>query len=122
MGLSKADELLANLIREKKAPGIAITVFKDNAVYFQKGYGHANREEKLPVDPKNTIFRIASVSKPIAATALARMVQKGLIDLDASFYSYVPYYPKKKYDFTIRQLAGHTAGIRGYLGKEYALN
>lgn len=122
IGLSKADELLANLIREKKAPGIAITVFKDNAVYFQKGYGHANWEEKLPVDPKNTIFRIASVSKPIAATALARMVQKGLIDLDASFYSYVPYYPKKKYDFTIRQLAGHTAGIRGYLGKEYALN
>ncbi len=121
-GLVKADVLLSNLIREKKVPGIAITVLKDKNIYFQKGYGYANREEKIPVDPKNTIFRIASVSKPIAATALAKMVQEGLIDLDTSFYSYVPYYPIKKYDFTIRQLANHTAGIRGYRGKEYALN
>ena len=50
------------------------------------------------------------------------MVSEGLIDLDASFYTYVPYYPKKNYDFTIRQLASHTAGIRSYLGTEYALN
>src|SRR5690606_6375147 len=60
--------------------------------------------------------------KPIAATVLATMVQEGLVDLDASFYSYVPYYPRRKYDFTVRQLASHTAGIRGYRGKEYALN
>ncbi len=45
-----------------------------------------------------------------------------MIDLDASLYQYVPYFPKKKYDFTIRQLADHTAGIRGYRGKEYGLN
>lgn len=121
-GLVKADVLLSNLIYKKKVPGIAITVLKDNSVYFQKGYGYANRDEKIPVNPKNTIFRIASVSKPIAATVLAKMVQEGLINLDASFYSYVPYYPRKKYDFTIRQLASHTAGIRGYRGKEYALN
>jgi len=50
------------------------------------------------------------------------MVNDGLIDLDASFYEYVPYFPQKKHDFTIRQLAGHTAGIRGYRGKEYRLN
>ncbi len=42
--------------------------------------------------------------------------------MDASFYKYIPYYPIKKYDFTIRQLAGHTAGIRGYKGIEYGLN
>ncbi|MGB3150897.1 MAG: serine hydrolase domain-containing protein, partial [Maribacter sp.] len=44
------------------------------------------------------------------------------LDLDTSFYKYVPYYPKKEWDFTIRQLAGHTAGIRGYQGAEYGLN
>lgn len=71
---------------------------------------------------KNTIFRIASVSKNIAATALAGMVSEGKIDLDASFYEYVPYYPKKQWDFSIRQLASHTAGIRGYRGTEYGLN
>ncbi|MFX0557443.1 serine hydrolase domain-containing protein [Maribacter sp. CXY002] len=114
--------LLKNLIEEKKVPGLAISVWKDGDTIFQKGYGYANLETEEPVLPKKTIFRIASISKPIAATALAHMVIDGLIDLDASFYDYVPYYPKKKWDFTIRQLAGHTAGIRGYRGIEYGLN
>ena len=68
------------------------------------------------------MFRIASVSKPIAAAALANMVAEGVIDLDRSLFDYVPYYPKKKYDFTLRQLASHTAGFRTYKWKEYMLN
>ncbi len=121
-GLARADALLTALVNEKRIPGLAITVLKSGKTVFQKGYGHGDLDVKTPIDPKRTVFRIASVSKPIAATALAYMVADGLIDLDASFYSYVPYYPKKKYDFTIRQLASHTAGIRGYRGIEYGLN
>lgn len=118
----KADTILNRLVSEKKVTGLSITVLKEGAVILQKGYGYADIENETPIEPKKTIFRIASVSKPIAATALAHMVHEGIIDLDSSFYEYVPYYPKKKYDFTIRQLASHTAGIRGYKGKEYALN
>lgn len=121
-GLTKANYLLQSLIEENKVPGLAITVVKEDKTIFQKGYGYADMEKKVLVDPEKTIFRIASVSKPIAATALAHMVADGFIDLDVSFYTYVPYYPKKKYDFTIRQLASHTAGIRGYQGIEYGLN
>ncbi|MBD0852279.1 serine hydrolase domain-containing protein [Maribacter arenosus] len=116
------DELLNSLIKEKKIPGLAITVFKKEKVFFQKGYGYADLEAGIKVDPKKTIFRIASISKNIAATALAQMVKDRIIDLDGSFYHYVPYFPKKKHDFTIRQLASHTAGIRSYKGKEYGLN
>lgn len=122
VGMAKADDLLQGLVTEKRVPGLAITVIKNGEYVFQKGYGYADLERKIAVDPNNTIFRIASVSKPIAATALAIMVTDGKIGLDTSFYDYVPYYPKKRWDFTIRQLAGHTAGIRGYKGKEYALN
>lgn len=121
-GLVKSDVLLNNLVNEKKVPGIAITVLKEGKKVLQKGYGYADLENKTPINPQKTIFRIASVSKPIAATALAHMVIDGLIDLDASFYQYVPYYPRKRWDFTIRQLASHTAGIRGYVGTEYGLN
>ena len=121
-GIEKTDDLLNSLIKEKKIPGLAITVLNKGELFFQKGYGYADLESKNKVDPTRTIFRIASVSKNIAATALAHMVKEGLIDLDASLYQYVPYFPNKKYDFTIRQLAGHTAGIRGYRGKEYGLN
>ncbi len=118
----KADALLAELIDHKKVPGLAITVLKNGREIFRKGYGYADLDTKTPVQPENTLFRIASASKPIAALALARMVSEGQIALDASFYDYVPDYPRKEFNFTIRQLAGHTAGIRGYKGKEYALN
>ena len=121
-GLVKADVLLQKLIEEHKIPGLAVTVLKKGNIKFQKGYGYANIEEKELIDPEKTKFRVASVSKPIAATALAHMVAEGMIDLDASFYTYVPYYPKKEWDFTIRQLANHTAGIRAYSGVEYGLN
>lgn len=115
----KADMLLAALVRQGKIPGLSISASHQGEMIFQKGYGHADIKKRTPIDPSLTIFRIASVSKPIAATALAYMVSEGTIDMEASFYTYVPYFPKKKYDFTIRQLAGHTAGIRGYRGLEY---
>lgn len=121
-GLVKAEALLFDLVNSKKVPGISITVWNKGSILLQKGYGYADMERKTAVDPTKTIFRIASVSKNIAATALAHMVADGQIDLDASFYNYMPYYPKKKWDFTIRQLASHTAGIRGYRGAEYGLN
>ena len=117
-----ADSVLQSLIDNQKIPGLSITVLRDGKTVFEKGYGYSNLEAEKPINPQKTIFRIASVSKPIAATALAHMVSDGLIDLDTSFYRYVSYYPKKKWDFTIRQLASHTAGLRGYRGMEYGLN
>ncbi|NNJ88661.1 MAG: beta-lactamase family protein [Eudoraea sp.] len=120
--LKRTDGLLQELVESGKVPGMAVTVLKKGEKIFQRGYGYADIEKKVKVDPGKTLFRIASASKPIAATALAKMVADKKIQLDTSFYEYVPYFPKKEYDFTIRQLASHTAGIRGYRGKEYALN
>ena len=82
-GLQKVDALLSRLIAEHKVPGIAISVLKEGEAIFQKGYGYSNLEHKTPINPVTTIFRIASVSKPIAATALAHMVSEKIIDLDA---------------------------------------
>lgn len=121
-GLEEADMLFYDLVAQGQVPGMAITIFKNGQTLLQKGYGYANVERKIPVDPKQTVFRIASISKCITGLALGKMVEEGIVDLEASFYEYVPYYPKKRYDFTLRQLASHTAGIRAYRGKEYALN
>ena len=121
-GMERADVLFHNLVAEKKVPGLAVKVLDRGKKVLQKGYGFADIDKKIKVHPKHTIFRIASISKCITGLALGKMVEDGMLDLDESFYAYVPYYPKKKYDFTLRQLASHTAGIRGYRGKEYALN
>lgn len=120
-GRVRAELGLRRLVRESKVPGIAIAVRQNGKPHFMRGYGWADRDKKTKVDPKHTVFRIASVSKCITGLALGKAVEEGYIDLDASLYDYVPDFPKKAYDFTIRQLAGHTAGIRGYRGVEYGL-
>ncbi len=120
--ITRTEEKLEKLVRTNTIPGLAVSVYKENSLNWDRGFGLADIERNTPVTPGETRFRAASVSKPIAACALACMVTEGLIDLEASFYDYVPYFRKKEYDFTIRQLASHTAGIRSYRGKEYALN
>jgi len=121
-GLEKADVLFHNLVAEEKAPGLAVIILDRGEKVLQKEYGFADLEKRVQVDPKHTVFRIASISKCITGLALGKMMEDGIVDLDESFYTYVPDYPKRKYDFTLRQLASHTAGIRGYRGKEFALN
>jgi len=118
----KAERIINKLIRKKKTPGVSITVLKNDRIFWQKGYGYADLESKTRIDPKKTLFRIASVSKPISATGLAKLVEEGIINLDASLYEYVPFFPRKEYDFTIRQLGSHLAGIRTYKGREFFNN
>ncbi|MDC6365809.1 MULTISPECIES: serine hydrolase [Flavobacteriaceae] len=121
-GLERAEVQFHNLIASKKVPGMAVTILKKGKVVLQKGYGYADLEKRYRVHPRKTVFRIASISKCITGMALGKMVDEGLVDLDTSLYDYVPYFPTKKHDFTLRQLASHTAGVRGYRGKEFALN
>lgn len=120
--LAVADNRLHQAVTHGLVPGMVVSVSHSGQPLLRKGYGYADLDSKQVPHPDRTLFRIASISKPIAATALLHMVADGLIELDASLYDYVPYFPRKSYDFTIRQLAGHTAGIRGYRGREYGLN
>lgn len=112
-------KIAKKLVRKKKVPGIAISIVKDGEFVYSEGFGYANRKDKVKVFPDSTIFRVGSVSKPIAAVGLAKLVASGKMDLDASIYDYVPYFPKKTNDFSIRQLGGHMAGIRNYKGNEF---
>ena len=119
-GLDQLDALLLNLVAEGRVPGLAIRILAGGTCLFEKGYGMADLQSGIPIDPARTVFRVASVSKPITATALACLVSDGMLRLDDPLARYVPEYPD--YGITLGQLASHTAGIRGYRGKEYALN
>ncbi|NJX14861.1 serine hydrolase domain-containing protein [Tamlana crocina] len=118
----KAERVLESMVRKRKVPGMAITVSKNQQVVWSKGVGFADIKKKIPISSEHTVFRIGSISKPIAAIALLRGVEKGLIALDSSIYKYVPYFPKKQYDITVKQLGTHTSGIRSYKGNEFKSN
>ncbi|GET45057.1 serine hydrolase domain-containing protein [Capnocytophaga felis] len=117
-----AEKIIHFLLQEKRIPGASVTITKQNHVIWQKGYGYADIEKKKTIDPQNTLFRIASVSKPLSAVALARLQEKKEFDWNTSLYEYVPDFPKKPFDFTIKQLAGHLVGIRSYKGNEIFSN
>lgn len=116
-GMESYDRLVADLMKKWKIPGGQLAVVKNGRLALARGYGWANVEAKQPVQP-NSLFRIASVSKPITATAVLRLVQDGRLDLDAKAFDLLPQFPipeepsvdPRLRQITIRQLLTHTAG------------
>jgi serine beta-lactamase-like protein LACTB, mitochondrial len=113
---AKATALMEERMGERY-PGISVAVAVDGEILFTGAYGFADVEAGTKLTPE-TKMRIGSVSKPVTAAGLMLLVEQGKIDLDVPIQTYVPSFPKKKFDFTLRQLAGHTAGIRHYKGAE----
>ena len=119
---TEAEKILYYLIQEEIIPGASVTVTKQGKIIWQGGYGYADISKKTPIDPQKTIFRVASMSKAITGVLLARLQEQKKFDWNLSLYEYVPNFPPKPFDFTIKQLAGHLAGIRSYKANEYTLN
>lgn len=95
-----------------KTVGLSIGFMKDDFVWV-KGYGYADLENKSPAKAESA-YRLASVTKPMTALAVLQLVEKGKIDLDAEVQTYVPYFPKKQWPVTVRQVLGHLGGISHY--------
>lgn len=95
-----------------RTPGLSIAFMKGDFVWAQ-GFGHADLENMVPAKPDSS-FRMASVTKTFTSFALLQLVEAGKINLDAEVQTYVPYFPRKKWPVTVRQLLGHLAGISHY--------
>jgi CubicO group peptidase (beta-lactamase class C family) len=107
------DELIQRQMEERHIAGAAIAVVKDGQLFFTKGYGYADVENKIPVDPEQTMFRIGSVGKVFTWTAVMQLVEQGKLDLDADINTYLDFripdtYPQP---ITLRYLMTHTSGI-----------
>lgn len=102
-------------------PGLSAAVAAGDAVVWTQGFGMADLEQMVPVRPE-TVFRIASISKPITATAVMQLVERGLVSLDDPIQKYVPGFPRKlQGEVRIRHLLTHTSGVRHYRGNEFGL-
>ncbi|MEO6394914.1 MAG: serine hydrolase domain-containing protein [Devosia sp.] len=95
--------------------GCVVLVEQHGKRIFSRAAGLADREAKIPV-VENTIFRLASCTKPIVATAVLVMADKGLLSLDDPVTRFLPYITPKGPDgttptITLRQLLSHSSGI-----------
>ncbi len=110
--IAEFDAFVKQQMTADSVPGISVGFIKDG-VMWTKGYGFADIENRSPAVPES-MYRMASVNKPMTAAAVLQLVEKGKIDLDAEVQTYVPYFPKKKFPVTVRQLLGHIGGISHY--------
>jgi len=109
------DGFIRSKLREAGVPSMSFSVVKDDQVVWAGGYGWANIEDEIAADA-NTVYMLASVSKTMTCAGVMRLVQDGLLDLDADVNDYLPYSvrvpaaPDRK--ITLRQLLTHTSAIR----------
>lgn len=107
------DHLMASQMEERHIAGAAVSVVKAGQLLFAKGYGYADLEEDIAVDPRQTGFQIGSITKLFTWTAIMQLVEQGKLDLDADINTYLDFripdtYPQP---ITLKHLLTHTAGF-----------
>jgi CubicO group peptidase (beta-lactamase class C family) len=112
------DEYLNQYLIIKNVPSISAGLLEKDSITWLKAVGKSDIENNVQAS-NNSLYRIASISKPITAVAILQLWEKGLLNLDTDARKYLPEFPEKKYKFTIRQLLNHTAGIRNYKEGEF---
>ena len=100
-----------NAVEERGFSG-SIIAARDGRVVAALGAGCADLERTTPNTPA-TLFEIASVTKPLTATAVIRLAQDGHIELDDPIRVHLPGVPRDCFDITIEHLLRHTSGIPG---------
>ncbi len=103
----------ARFMKKKNLPGISTAVVENGEYEWSGGFGMADLENAVPAGPQ-TLYRLASISKTITATAAMLLYERSKLDLDAPVQKYCHIFPEKETPITTRQLLGHLGGIRHY--------
>ncbi len=102
-------------------PAVSVAVAVRGRTVWSAAFGLADLEQRVPATTESR-FRIASLSKNLTGTAVAKLVAGGRLDLDAPIDRYVKDLPVGWKGITVRHLASHTSSIPHYGGPEDALN
>ena len=106
---------LQEVMQKYRVPGVSVVVIKNFEIHWAKGYGVADAETGLPVEPR-TLFQAASISKPVTAMAVLKAVQEGHVSLDADINAMLKSWTVPQGEFTTtmpitpRALLSHTSG------------
>jgi CubicO group peptidase (beta-lactamase class C family) len=107
---------LAERMTNHKVPGVSIAVVEGGRIAWVRGFGVKEAGKSDSVTPA-TLFQAASISKPVAATAMLRLVERGSLNLDTNVNHYLTSWkvPDNKFTavekVTLRRIVSHTAGL-----------
>ena len=121
---SEVRERIVRLIEEKKAPSLSLAVVRNGKIIWEEAFGLANLEKKLKATPE-TLYPIASATKPFTATGLMILVERGLVDLGKPAHAYLRQAKLRAFEgnaseATVRRILHHTAGLPMYWNFHYA--
>lgn len=112
---ARVDQVIDQALADKRIVGTVVLVAEEGRVIYHRAAGEADREAHTPMR-EDTVFRLASMSKPIVSTAALALVDQGKLGLDEPVTRWLPTFKPKLADgkpavITVRQLLTHTAGL-----------
>jgi len=115
MGLAERVDAAIDAALVNRIVGCVVLINKDGKEVYARTAGLADREANRKLE-RNAIWRLASVTKPIVATAALKMMDEGLLRLDDPVTKYLPYFTPPSPDgvvrlITLRQLFSHSSGL-----------
>ncbi|HEX4792566.1 MAG TPA: serine hydrolase domain-containing protein [Humisphaera sp.] len=119
VGLDPFDKLMTDFVKEHDVPGASLAVTRNGHLVYARGFGFADREHHQAVQPQS-LFRIASISKPFTSAAIMQLVEKGKLRLDDHPFELLHLTPHlasgghedpRLNKITILQLLQHTGGF-----------
>ncbi|MCW5965733.1 MAG: beta-lactamase family protein [Bryobacterales bacterium] len=113
----RVERIIVSEMARRRIPGMSVAVGVGDSPVWTKGYGFASLELNAPTT-ELSLYRTASIAKPITAVAMLRLVEAGKARLDDEVRQHYPAFPQKQWPITLRQLLGNLSGIRGYQGDE----
>ncbi len=112
------EAIVAEAREAAESPGLSAAVAVNGEIVWTGASGLADIENGVPATA-DSVYRIASISKPIAAVAIMQLAEQESIALDAPVQETFPVFPEKEYPVTLRHLLTHTSGIRHYNPGEF---
>ncbi|WP_223262794.1 serine hydrolase domain-containing protein [Sphingobium sp. SCG-1] len=100
-------------LRAADVPGAVVVIVKDGHILSARGFGYADPEADLAVNPEKTLFRVGSISKLFTWTAVMQLVEQGKLDLDQDVNAYIDFQIPdfKGRPLTLRKIMTHTTGF-----------
>ncbi|WP_426207485.1 serine hydrolase domain-containing protein [Massilia sp. TWP1-3-3] len=113
----RIDGMLAER-QDPAAPGLSIIILKDGAVVYQRSKGIADRARHASISDQ-TVFELASLTKPITAIAIMQLHERKLLSLQDPLGKWLPQLPPAWAGITVHQLLSHQSGIPEFIGVHY---
>lgn len=110
------DSYLTKLAEEKNFSG-GLLIIKDGKKIFSKGYGWANKENKIPFT-STTLASMGSITKAFTAAAIMKLIEQNKLSVEDSLKKYFPSIPADKASITIHQLLTHSSGFHEFLKQD----